>query len=182
MLHSRRGGGSRHGNGVTSPGILSGDPLRSRQRRRRLPFCTLRFVHSALVSMEALTTPVRRFTRNCVLPARTLQKNRHRGRVGAGAPCVGDVPSLRVSMERGGTSRWCSDEGADCRCQRAPKSEGASSTFGVGSFCCSSLGTLRPRECCEHPPEASLCGHPLSLDSFPASALRVVTSDAERGD
>ena len=49
MLHSRRGGGSRHGNGVTNPGILFGGSLRSRQRRRRLPFCTLRFVHSALV-------------------------------------------------------------------------------------------------------------------------------------
>ena len=95
---------------------------------------------------------------------------------------VGDVPSLRVSMERGGTSRWWSDEDADCRCQRAPTSEGASSTFVVGSFCCSFLGTLCPRECCAHPPEASRYGDPLSLDSFPASALRVETGDADRGD
>ena len=57
-----------------------------------------------------------------------------------------DVPILRVPVGRGCTRRWCSDLAADCRCQRAPKYEGASSTLGVASIGCSSLGTVSPRE------------------------------------
>ena len=47
----------------------------------------------------------------------------------------GGVPSLWVSMGRGGTSCRRLDEDADCCCQRSPKSEGATSTLGVGRFC-----------------------------------------------
>ena len=92
------------------------------------------------------------------------------------------MPIFGLSVGRGCTVLWCSDGVADCRCQRAPESEGASSTLGVGCLGSSAVGALCPRDTCEPSSEVSLSCAPLSRDSFPTSALRVLGGDSERGD
>ena len=74
---------------------------------------------------------------------------------------TGDEPCVRMFIDLGETSRWGSEERAECWRQRAPESERGSSPFG--RCCCSSLGTLCPGEWCEHPSDA-LAPYPASVD------------------
>ena len=90
-----------------------------------------------------------------------------------------DVPIFGLSVGRGCTILWCSDGVADCRCQRAPKSEGASSALGVGCLGSSAVGALCPRDTYEPSSEVSLSCVPLSRDSFPTSVPRVLAGEEE---
>ena len=171
-------GGSCHGNGVSCPGRLSGGPLRSRQRHRRLAFRTFRFFHSALVKIKALTPPLRRFARNCVLPARSLQKHRRGPRVGTGAPRGRCAQPADVHV-MGRNEPLVFGRRRRLPVPANPNSGIVSYPLGVESCSGSSLGTLCPSEWCEPPSEASLSGDPPSPDTCPASALRVVTGDTE---
>ena len=103
--------------------------------------------HSALLESKALSPPERVSRTNW-----WSRRARSSTATAVGEPVrvsrSADEPCSRRVIECGETSRWCSEERAECRRQWAPEYERGCSPSDSTGRCGSSLGALCPGERC----------------------------------